>query len=217
VLGSIGTTNAQGEAREKLVVYANEALLHCLGVRHSVFALVSEENEEPIILDRSSDAGKYVIVFDPLDGSSNLDVNVNVGTVFSIFRKVEGEQDRTRRILLQTGRAEVAAGYVLYGPSTVLVYTFGQGVYGFTLDPAIGAYLLSHENMTMSRQGMYYSCNEANLSSFPRKYQRYLEKLRDGEIGRAYGSRYIGSLAADFHRNPSSGRRFSLSPNPAFG
>ena len=211
-LGSGGSTNVQGEAQEKLDVYANQALLHCLGVRDSVFALVSEENEEPIILDRSSDTGKYVIVFDPLDGSSNIDANVNIGTIFSIFRRIEGAQDGERRSVLQPGRAQVAAGYVLYGPSTGLVYTFGKGVYGFILDPAIGAYVLGHENMKMPSQGKYYSCNEATLSSYPRKYQEYLEKLRDGVIGRSYGSRYIGSLVADFHRTLLYGGVFLYPP-----
>jgi fructose-1,6-bisphosphatase I len=127
-------------------------------VRDSVVALVSEENEEPVILDRSPETGKYVIVFDPLDGSSNIDVNVNVGTIFSIFKRSEGAQEDTRRTVLQPGRVQIAAGYVLYGPSTVLVYTFGKGVYGFTLDPTIGAYVLSRENIVIPRQGNYYSC-----------------------------------------------------------
>ena len=211
-LGSINQTNVHGENQQKLDVYANQALLHCLGVRDSVVALVSEENEEPVILDRSPETGKYVIVFDPLDGSSNIDVNVNVGTIFSIFKRSEGAQEDTRRTVLQPGKAQIAAGYVLYGPSTVLVYTFGKGVYGFTLDPTIGAYVLSHENIVIPRQGNYYSCNEANLSSFPLKYQRYLEKLRNGETGRTYSSRYIGSLVADFHRTILKGGIFLYPP-----
>jgi fructose-1,6-bisphosphatase I len=211
-LGSIGTTNIHGEAQQKLDVYANQTLLHCLGARENVFALISEENEEPFILDRSSNSGKYVIVFDPLDGSSNIDANVNIGTIFSIFRRIDGAQDGERQSILQPGRAQIAAGYVLYGPSTVLVYTFGQGVCGFTLDPAIGAYVMSHENMRMPRQGKHYSCNEATVSSFPREYQEYLRKLRNGEIGRAYDSRYIGSLVADFHRTLLHGGVFLYPP-----
>lgn len=211
-LGSVNQTNVHGESQQKLDVYANQALLHCLGVRDSVLALVSEENEEPVILDHSPETGKYVIVFDPLDGSSNIDVNVNVGTIFSIFKRNEGTQEDTRRTILQPGTAQIAAGYVLYGPSTVLVYTFGKGVYGFTLDPTIGAYVLSHENITMPRQGSYYSCNEANLSGFPPKYQRYLEKLRNGETGRKYSSRYIGSLVGDFHRTLLKGGVFLYPP-----
>ena len=215
-LGEVGTENVHGEAQQQLDVYANQALLHCLGTRNSVFALVSEENEEPIILDHSSETSKYVIVFDPLDGSSNIDINASVGTIFSIFRRVEGSHDDVSQSVLQRGRAQIAAGYVLYGPSTVLVYTDGEGVFGFTLDPAIGAYVLSHENLKMPSQGFYYSCNEAALSSFPRKYQGYLEKLRQGATGRAYGSRYIGSLVADFHRTLLHGGVFLYPPTRSY-
>ena len=211
-LGPFGKTNVHGEAQQQLDIYANRALLHCLGLRENVFALISEENEEPIILDRALDTGKYVIVFDPLDGSSNIDVNINVGTIFSILRRIEGAQDGAGSSLLQPGRAQVAAGYVLYGPSTTLVYTFGQGVFGFTLDPAIGAYVLSHENINMPKQGKYYSCNEAMFSSYPPKYQGYLEKLRDGDLGRKYSSRYVGSLVADFHRTLLQGGVFLYPP-----
>jgi len=209
ILGAAGQINVQGETQQKLDVYANQALLHCLGLRESVFALVSEENEQPVIFDRAPEHGKYVIVFDPLDGSSNIDVNVNVGTIFSIFRR--NEQDASHAAL-QQGLAQVAAGYVLYGPSTVLVYTSGRGVYGFTLDPSIGAYVLSHEKMKMPRQGKYYSCNEANLATFPEPYQLYIESLRNGEAGREYSSRYIGSLVADFHRTLLKGGIFLYPP-----
>jgi fructose-1,6-bisphosphatase I len=212
ILGSAGLTNIQGETQQKLDVYANQALLHCLGVRESVFALVSEENEQPVIFDRAPETGKYVIVFDPLDGSSNIDVNVNVGTIFSIFRCAEGSRDDAWQAALQPGISQVAAGYVLYGPSTVLVYTSGQGVYGFTLDPTIGAYVLSREKMTMPQQGKYYSCNEANAASFPDSYQLYLEYLRSGIMGNVYSSRYIGSLVADFHRTLLKGGIFLYPP-----
>src|SRR5271163_1836426 len=141
IVGAAGQTNVQGETQQKLDVYANEALLHCLGIRDSVAALVSEENEEPVTFDRTSDGGKYVIVFDPLDGSSNIDVNVNVGTIFSVYRRKETANALDS--VLQPGNCQVAAGYVLYGPSTVLVYTAGRGVFGFTLDPTIGAFVLS--------------------------------------------------------------------------
>jgi fructose-1,6-bisphosphatase I len=215
VIGPAGGTNVHGETQQKLDVYANQALLHCLGVRDSVAALVSEENEEPVIFDRSPDTGTYVIVFDPLDGSSNIDVNVNVGTIFSIFRRTDRSLQDVRSAVLRPGSTQVAAGYALYGPATVLVYSFGQGVYGFTLDPAIGAYVLSHEDMRMPQEGKYYSCNEANLESFPKRYQRYIEKLRSGAIGREYGSRYVGSLVADFHRTLVSGGVFLYPPTPA--
>lgn len=199
VLGTAGATNVQGETQQKLDVFANQALLHCLGLRESVAALVSEENENPVIFDRDSGSGKYIIVFDPLDGSSNIDVNVNVGTIFSIFRRPEGSDMESA--LLQPGSKQIAAGYVVYGPSTMLVYTTGQGVYGFTLDTTIGAYVLSHEKMQMPGRGSYYSVNEANADSFPKPYQEYLARLRRGDLGRTYSSRYIGSLVADFHRN----------------
>src|SRR6185437_9742594 len=156
VLGAAGATNVQGEVQQKLDVYANQALLHCLGLRDTVSALISEENEEPIVLDRHADSGEYVVVFDPLDGSSNIDVNVNVGTIFSIFRRPRRDE-HFRSATLQPGNRQVAAGYVVYGPSTILVYTTGQGVFGFTLDPAIGAYVLSHDSLKMPEYGNLYS------------------------------------------------------------
>ncbi len=211
VYGAAGATNVQGEAQQKLDVFANEAMLHCLGLRDSVAALISEENDEPVFFDRSGDRGKYIIVFDPLDGSSNIDVNVNVGTIFSIFRREPGTS--LEDALLQPGSRQVAAGYVVYGPSTVFVYTTGTGVYGFTLDPAIGAYVLSFDNMTMPAQGSYYSVNEANYGSFPETYRDYLTELRTGKVGgKTYSSRYIGSLVADFHRTLLKGGVFLYPP-----
>src|SRR5581483_6762890 len=176
LLGDAGEVNVQGEAQQKLDVYANKALLHCLGLRDSVAALISEENEEAITFDREQGAGEYVIVFDPLDGSSNIDVNVNVGTIFSIFRRPP-ELDFEKAVL-QPGLKQVAAGYVVYGPSTILVYTTGNGVFGFTLDPAIGAYVLSHDHMRMPEKGNLYSVNEANANSFPAPYRDFLAQLR---------------------------------------
>jgi fructose-1,6-bisphosphatase I len=211
VYGAAGATNVQGEAQQKLDVFSNEALLHCLGLRDSVAALVSEENDEPVIFDRSGDKGKYIIVFDPLDGSSNIDVNVNVGTIFSIFKREPGVS--LEAAMLQPGRQQVAAGYVVYGPSTVFVYTTGNGVHGFTLDPAIGAYVLSFANMKMPEQGQYYSVNEANYDTFPAEYQQYITQLRQGKLnGTAYSSRYIGSLVADFHRTLLKGGVFLYPP-----
>lgn len=210
VYGAAGATNVQGEDQQKLDVFANEAMLHCLGLRDSVAALISEENDEPVFFDRSS-SGKYIIVFDPLDGSSNIDVNVNVGTIFSIFRRPA--ETKLEDALLQPGLQQVAAGYVLYGPSTMFVYTTGNGVYGFTLDPAIGAYVLSFEKMKMPDQGQYYSVNEANYDTFPAEYQQYLSELRTGKLnGKAYSSRYIGSLVADFHRTLLKGGVFLYPP-----
>ncbi len=209
--GAAGAINVQGEAQQKLDVFANDAMQHCLGQRDAVAALISEENDEPVFFDESGHNGKYIIVFDPLDGSSNIDVNVNVGTIFSIFRRPANTP--LEDALLQPGIRQIAAGYVVYGPSTVFVYTTGTGVYGFTLDPAIGAYVLSFENMRMPNQGQYYSVNEANYDSFPPKYRQYLTELREGRLnGQPYSSRYIGSLVADFHRTLLKGGVFLYPP-----
>jgi fructose-1,6-bisphosphatase I len=206
VLGAYGAENVQGEQQQKLDVYANQALLHCLGLRDSVAALVSEEDEEPVTFDRSVETGKYIIIFDPLDGSSNIDVNVNVGTIFSVHKRMaDGELNDS---ILQPGTKQVAAGYVVYGPSTVLVYTTGHGVHGFTLDPTIGAFVLSHENMKMPEKGPYYSVNEANVATWPEGYEEYVAGLR----GEGYSSRYIGSLVADFHRTLLKGGVFLYPP-----
>ena len=212
VLGTFGQTNVQGEQQQKLDVYANQALLHCLGLRDSVAALVSEEDEEPVTFDRSVETGKYIIVFDPLDGSSNIDVNVNVGTIFSVLRRLPSSDGDLQESILQPGHEQLAAGYVVYGPSTVLVYTTGHGVHGFTLDPTIGAYVLTSENMRMPEQGSYYSANEANAATWPEEYREYVSKLRSGALGRPYSSRYIGSLVADFHRTLLKGGVFLYPP-----
>jgi fructose-1,6-bisphosphatase I len=212
ILGSFGQTNVQGETQQKLDIYANEALLHCLGLRNSVAALVSEENEEPVTFERAPEEAKYLIVFDPLDGSSNIDVNVNVGTIFAIYRRKEGAHSSAADSVLQPGRCQLAAGYVLYGTSTILVYTAGRGVYGFTLDPTIGAFVLSHDHMKMPVQGKYYSCNEANFGLFPERYRTYLYDLRSRTDGEEYSSRYIGSLVADFHRTLLKGGVFLYPP-----
>ena len=210
VLGAFGQTNVQGEAQQKLDVFANQALLACLGARDMVAALVSEEDEEPVTFGRSVEKGKYIVVFDPLDGSSNIDVNVNVGTIFSILKRLPGDGD-VEASVLQPGHRQVAAGYVVYGPSTVLVYTTGAGVHSFTLDPTIGAFVLTAERMKMPEQGPYYSTNEANAAEWPQAYRTYVERLRAGKDG-AYSSRYIGSLVADFHRTLLKGGVFLYPP-----
>src|SRR5882724_4970787 len=210
ILGSDNEVNVQGEIQQKLDIYANNALLHCLGVRDSVGVLASEENDEPIAI-RKSPKAKYAIVFDPLDGSSNIDVNVSVGTIFSILRRPEsslaGGVDPLVD-LLQPGCRQIAAGYVVYGSSTILVYTTGRGVHGFTLDPSVGAYVLSHENIQMPARGKYYSCNEAYQDHFPAGYREYLVQLKKQK----YASRYIGSLVADFHRTLLKGGVFLYPP-----
>jgi fructose-1,6-bisphosphatase I len=214
VLGSTGQQNVQGETVQKLDSLSNDTLLQFLGNRGNVAIMASEENEEPVVVERDRRHGKYVVVFDPLDGSSNIDVNVSVGTIFSILRREpdpEGTRDSMADVL-QPGYRQVAAGYVVYGSSTMLVYTTGNGVHGFTLDPAIGAYLMSHENIRMPAAGQVYSVNEANIDSFPGGYKRYLGLLRSGGAGRTYSSRYIGSLVADFHRTLLKGGVFLYPP-----
>jgi fructose-1,6-bisphosphatase I len=210
VLGDSGAVNVQGETQQKLDVYANRALLHCLGVRESVAVLASEENEEAVTFKNHGESAKYIVVFDPLDGSSNIDVNIGVGTIFSVFSKDTAEPGRD--VVLQPGYRQLAAGYVLYGTSTMLVYTTGHGVHGFTLDPEVGAYVLSHENIRMPQQGQIYSVNDANSDSFSEAYRRYLERLRSGLLGRRYTARYVGSLVADFHRTLLKGGVFLYPP-----
>jgi len=214
-LGSAGETNVQGEVQQKLDVYANQALLDSLGTRDAVAMLISEENEQPVVIDRAPGTGRYIVVFDPLDGSSNIDVNVSVGTIFSVFRRPSGfEQDHVGAAL-QPGMKQVAAGYVVYGSSTIFVYTAGRGVFGFTLDPNIGAYVLCYDHMQMPGQGKYYSVNEANIDAFPPAYQEYLVQLRRGGLGHEYSSRYVGSLVADFHRTLLKGGVFLYPPTPS--
>jgi fructose-1,6-bisphosphatase I len=214
ILGADGRVNVQGESVQKLDVFANQAVEYCLGSRGNVAVMASEEDEEPIVVPRDREDGRYVVIFDPLDGSSNIDVNVSVGTIWSILRREPDPGARRDPLVdvLQAGRRQVAAGYVVYGSSTMSVYTTGNGVHGFTLDPSIGAYVLSHERITMPPRGSIYSVNEANADTFPEAYQRYLARLRSGETGRKYSSRYIGSLVADFHRTLLKGGVFLYPP-----
>jgi fructose-1,6-bisphosphatase I len=218
VLGAAGQTNVQGESVQKLDVLANYALLQCLRSRGNVAVMASEENEEPVIVQQDRRDGKYVVVFDPLDGSSNIDVNVSIGTIFSVLQREPdpgGKRDPLPDVL-QPGSRQVAAGYVVYGPSTMLVFTTGRGVHGFTLDPAIGAYILSQELITMPPEGSLYSVNEANADSFPEGYRRFLSHLRSGKAGRPYSSRYVGSLVADFHRTLLKGGIFLYPPTRTY-
>ena len=217
ILGSQDSANVHGEIQQKLDIYANEVLSQALSCRESVGILASEENEHPMIMPHKSPIAKYAVVFDPLDGSSNIDVNVSVGTTFSIFRRPEGADfDDPTRWVLQPGRRQIAAGYIVYGSSTVMVYTVGNGVHGFTLDPAVGAFVLSHENIKMPQQGKYYSVNEAYRDTFPDLYGVYLEELRNGKLNHRYASRYIGSMVADFHRTLLRGGVFMYPPTKDF-
>ena len=216
ILGEKGNVNVQGEAQQKLDVYSNEVLIHCLSARESIGVLASEENEQPLLVHRGSENANYAVVFDPLDGSSNIDVNVSVGTTFSILRRPPGASlNEADQWVLQPGSEQIAAGYVVYGSSTILVYSVGNGVHGFTLDPSIGAYVLSHPNMRMPDQGKYYSVNEAYSDTFPAQYAEYIQRLRSGVLGHRYASRYIGSMVADFHRTLLKGGVFLYPPTEA--
>ena len=213
ILGAQGDVNVQGEVQQKLDVYSNDVLIQYLSSRESIGVLASEENEKPLLFHQDSMEAKYAVVFDPLDGSSNIDVNVSVGTTFSILRRPDDVGfDDTQPWVLQPGAQQIAAGYVVYGSSTILVYSVGNGVHGFTLDPAVGAYVLSHPNMRMPQQGKYYSVNEAYLDRFPTSYAEYIQRLRSGELGYPYASRYIGSMVADFHRTLLKGGVFLYPP-----
>ena len=200
VLGSTGETNVQGETVQRLDRLANETILRCLGYRGNIGIMVSEEEDEPRIVQEAGDAGRYIVLFDPLDGSSNIDCNVSIGTIFSVLeRQPEVHQRDVMSHVLQPGRRQVAAGYVLYGSSTVMAYTTGQGVHMFTLDPAIGAYVLHQEDVRMPAQGRTYSVNEAYAPHFPAGVQTYLDWVKSPLSG-GYSQRYVGSLMADFHR-----------------
>lgn len=200
ILGSAGEKNIQGETQQKLDIFADETMINCFRSRASVGVLASEENEHPILLSTAPEA-HYAIVFDPLDGSSNIDVAVTIGTTFSIFERPEtGNLDDPLTWILQPGKKQIAAGYVVYGSSTVLVYSIGNGVHGFTLDPSIGTFILTHEDIQMPAQGEYYSFNEAYNDYFPPRYVEFVKEIKNGSLGKFYSSRFIGSMVADFHR-----------------
>lgn len=216
VYGAVGSVNVQGEQQQKLDVFANDLLTKMLGAMPHVAAIVSEEDEGPVVFEHSvpSSDEQFVVIFDPLDGSSNIDVNVNVGTIFSVVRRV-GDAVASA---MQPGTEQVAAGYVLYGPSAVMVIALGSGAAGagdgvasFTLDED-ERFVMTAAGMKMPGQGPYYSTNEANAASWPEVYREYVRGLVSGELGREYGSRYIGSLVADFHRTLLKGGVFLYPP-----
>ncbi len=204
ITGAFGKENIQGEQQQKLDVYANEVFIQTLMNREIVCGIGSEENDDFIAIN-GRDGGndnKYVVLMDPLDGSSNIDVNVSVGTIFSIYRRVTPiGTPVTIDDFLQKGENQVAAGYIIYGSSTMLVYTTGHGVNGFTLNPAIGTFYLSHPDMKVTDDGQIYSINEGNYIHFPQGVKDYLKYCQQEEGTRPYTARYIGSLVADIHRN----------------
>ncbi len=208
IIGAAGDTNIQGEDQQKLDVLANDTFIQTLKNREIVCGIASEEEDDFISIN-SNDAkhqNKYVVLIDPLDGSSNIDVNVSVGTIFSIYRRVTPiGTPVTLEDFLQPGSEQVAAGYIVYGTSTMLVYTTGHGVNGFTLNPAIGTFYLSHPNMEFPETGNIYSVNEGNYIHFPQGVKDYIKYCQLEEGDRPYTSRYIGSLVSDFHRNMIKG------------
>jgi len=204
IIGAAGETNIQGEDQQKLDVYANDKFIQTLSNRNIVCGIGSEENDDFIAINSldENNQNKYVVLIDPLDGSSNIDVNVSVGTIFSVFRRVTPVGTPvTIEDFLQEGNKQVAAGYVIYGTSTMLVYTTGHGVNGFTLNPAIGTFYLSHPNMKFPETGRIYSINEGNYAHFPQGVKDYIKYCQEEKEDRPYTSRYIGSLVSDFHRN----------------
>lgn len=208
IIGAYGETNIQGEDQQKLDVYANDKFIQTLSRRNIVCGIASEEENRYISINSIDEnhQNKYVVLIDPLDGSSNIDVNVSVGTIFSIYRRVTPIGSPVQlEDFLQKGSAQIAAGYVVYGTSTMIVYTTGDGVNGFTLNPAIGTFYLSHPNMKFPENGSIYSVNEGNYLDFPLGIKKYIKYCQEEEGDRPYTSRYIGSLVSDFHRNMIKG------------
>ena len=209
ILGAQGNTNVQGEEQQKLDVVADEQFIKAFEYGGEVCGIASEENDEFVAFQsETSKNGKYVVLFDPLDGSSNIDVNVSIGTIFSIYKRVSNVgEEATFEDMIQMGSQQVAAGYVLYGSSTMLVYTTGDGVNGFTLDPSIGEFCLSHPNMKMPEKGRLYAMNEGNINICEEGLRDYIAYCQSSEndYQAPYSGRYIGSLVADFHRNMIKG------------
>ena len=208
VMGITGRKNVHGEEVQKLDEFANATIIRSIEYMEILAAVASEEMEEIHIVP-GDNGGEYVLVFDPLDGSSNIDVNVGIGTIFSIFRRQKGASQALEMDFLRTGKEQVCAGYMIYGSSTMLVYTTGRGVHGFTLDPTIGEFLLSHEDIKIPERGSIYSVNEANSAVWEEGMRSYIDSLKvPGRSGTPYKARYVGSLVADFHRNLLKGGVF---------
>ena len=209
ILGQADTENTSGDDVQKLDIYANKKFIDCLQNSGECCAVVSEENEDMVLIPPvDGKASKYVVVFDPIDGSSNIDVNVSVGTIFGIYRRKSKEGPAELGDCLQRGVDLIAAGYVLYGTSTILVYTTGKGVNGFTLDPSIGEFLLSHQNINIPKHGNYYSVNQGYYLKFDVEMRRYIDHCSENNLA----LRYIGSMASDIHRILFQGGIF-LYPN----
>src|SRR5581483_4871907 len=211
ILGAAGHENVHGEKVQKLDAYAQDRLEIGMARSGLLCCMGSEERPEIIPIPRDYARGKYVFLFDPLDGSSNIDVNISIGTIFSIHRRITpGDDDGRIEDCLQPGSRQIAAGYVLYGSSVMMVYTTGKGVHGFTLDPTVGEFLLSHPDIKIPKRGKTYSINEGNTSSFDEGTERYVAwcKEKDAGTNRPYSMRYVGTLVADFHRTLLNGGIF---------
>ncbi len=215
ILGLTGQVNVQGEEVQKLDVFANETIVRCVQQGGHVCVMGSEEVEEPIPVPPQYPTGKYVLQFDPLDGSGNIDINASIGTIFSVHRRrTAGSGPGTLEDCLQPGRDIVAAGYVIYGSSNMFVYSTGDGAHGFTLDPAIGEYFLSHENLKIPERGRTYSVNEGNYHKWSPGVQRWVDWVKTPQTDRAaYKLRYIGAMVADFHRTLLTGGIFAYPPD----
>ena len=211
VLGATGAVNVQGETVQKLDELANKILVRCVEAGGHVCVMASEEDEATIPVPPQYPQGKYVLMFDPLDGSSNIDVNISIGTIFSIHRRVTPGGPGTAQDCLQAGSKQVAAGYIIYGSSTMLVYTTGDGVHGFTLDPLVGEFFLSHENIRIPARGKTYSINEGNRTVWTPGVTEWIDTLKSEKApgGKPYGLRYVGTLVADFHRTLLRGGVFA--------
>ena len=202
ILGGLDRQNVQGEEVQKLDEWANDVIFAALDHGGTLCCMASEEVEDIIPIPDRFPTGPYVLLYDPLDGSSNIEANVSIGTIFSVHRRITSSGDGTLEDCLRKGSEQVAAGYFLYGSSTMIVYTTGQGVYGFTLEPSVGEFLLSHDRILIPPKGKYYSINEGNAAGWDEPTRSYIEyvKQKDPATGRPYSLRYIGSLVADFHR-----------------
>ena len=211
VLGATGAVNVQGETVQKLDELADRILVRCVEAGGHVCVMASEEQESTIPVPPQYPQGKYVLMFDPLDGSSNIDVNISIGTIFSIHRRVTPGGPGSAEDCLQAGHKQVAAGYIIYGSSTMLVYTTGDGVHGFTLDPLVGEFFLSHENIRIPPRGKTYSINEGNRSVWTPGVREWVDTLKSEKApgGKPYGLRYVGTLVADFHRTLLRGGVFA--------
>lgn len=209
ILGNHGSTNVQGEEVKKLDIICNEAFIEGLERGEDCCAVVSEENDDIHHIEVTNErGGKYIVTMDPLDGSSNIDVNAPIGTIFAIYKKIDEGSKATMADCMQKGNAQLAAGYIIYGSSTMLVYTTGNGVNGFTLDDTINEYCLSHPNMQIPKDGKIYSLNEGNIQHFPKGVQDFVKYCQDN----SFSARYIGSMVGDFHRNLLKGGIFIYPP-----